>query len=265
MLERPGSRWLLAGAGSLAVSWRERRPCLVTPKEGWWIHRYRSGAFAHPGFHGLTPDQMEAETLDTFCWQYPPGSGDVVVDAGAGIGEEALTFSRLVGRTGRVVALEAHPDTYARLRLTVELNGLANVETAQLAVADGPGELRIEAGTDDGHIRNALTDSADSFGVPADALDGIYEHYGLDRVDLLKINIEGAERLAIAGMTEALQKTRFIAISCHDFLLEYGAPADMATFALVKRFVEEQGFDVATRPEDPRPWIRYYVYGRKRP
>jgi FkbM family methyltransferase len=264
MLDRPLLRWPLALAGSVLVSRRNRELCLVTPiGDGLFAHRYRNGAVVYPTFRGSTPRTMERETVDTFCWQYRPVTHDVVLDVGAGIGEEAMTFSRMVGPTGRVVCIEAHPSTYGRLVFACELNGLANVTTVWAAVTDRPGKAYIEDIQSDTHVGAAMTRRGGT-PVPAETLDALTRRLGLNEIALLKMNIEGAERLALRGGQETLRRTRFLAISCHDFLVDYGAdPSRVATLDDVRALVEANGFDIATRPSDKRSWVRFYVYGRR--
>ena len=69
---------------------------------------------------------------------YCAEEGDVIVEVGAGRGEDTLAFSRAVGKTGRVIAIEAHPGTYAILRRFCRLNGLSNVTPLHLAAMDKP-------------------------------------------------------------------------------------------------------------------------------
>src|SRR5205823_1391670 len=72
-------------------------------------------------------DQYVADTTDYWLQHYRPQEGDVVVDVGAGRGEDTLTFSRGVGKTGRVIAIEAHPLSFLVLKNFCKLNGLSNV------------------------------------------------------------------------------------------------------------------------------------------
>jgi hypothetical protein len=73
------------------------------------------------------------------------------------------------------------------------------------------------------------------------------------------MNIEGAERLAIHGMNHAVSRVDRMAISCHDFLgTEWGA-----TRAIVYRWLIDQGFQVLSRPDDPRRWCQDYLYASR--
>ena len=160
--------------------------------------------------------------------------------------------------------MEAHPQTYEQLIACCELNGLTNVHCEQAALADAPGEVRIAERTGASHVGAAITTDRGVV-VTAETVDGLVARLGIERVDLLKMNIEGAERLAIAAMDDTLERTRHIAISCHDFLVPlFGAdPDEVTTFAVVRDFLTARGFEVSSRPDDPRPWIPYYVYARR--
>jgi FkbM family methyltransferase len=192
-------------------------------------------------------------------YEYIPQAGDVVFDIGAGVGAEMLLFSRLVGPSGRVVSVEAHPRTYRRLVDLCKANGLPNVTPLQVAVSDADGAVAIS--DLDHHLRNTVLE-ADGAGieVPARRIETLAGELGIDRIDLLKMNIEGAERQAIQGMGGVLATTRHVCISCHDFLADDGGPEELRTKSFVHDFLVERGFRVITRDEAPESWTRDYVY-----
>jgi len=262
IIDRPGGRWLLSLRGSVLVTWRNRRLCRARYDGERWVHRHRDGVLVNETLTGLTPAVLERLTEDICFHAYQPGAGDVVVDVGAGIGTEVAAFARRVGPRGRVFAVEAHPRTFACLERTIRLNGLHRVTPLPFAVADRPGELRIS--DLDQHLANTVLDepaAGSGTVVRAVTIDQLAREHGLDRIDYLKMNIEGAERLAIRGMTRTIRRTRHVCISCHDFKAERTGIEAMRTRAVVRAFLEEHGFAVVSRPADPRPYVRDYLYG----
>ena len=255
-LDRPGLRSLLVLPGSLWVSLKYRRPCLVYWRDGAWIHRYRGAKIPHAGLARAAPPHVfTAEARELFLHEYTPQAGDVVFDVGAGIGAEALLFSRLVGPSGRVVSIEAHPATYDRLVRLCTVNRLENVTPLQVAVNDAEGDVVLSNSTH--HLQNRLLDPDEAgVGVPARRIDAIAAELGVGQIDLLKMNIEGAEPRALAGVGALLASTRHVCISCHDFL---GVPTKEAVLS----FLTKHGFDVHTRDDAPEPWTRDYVYGAR--
>ena len=242
--------------GSLWVSATYRTPCVVRWRDGAWIHHYRGASIPHATLGRAAPPAVFThEARDLFLYGYTPRPGDIVFDLGAGIGAEALVFSRLVGSTGHVVSVEAHPRTYRRLVDLCRANGLDNVTPLQLAVSDTDGEVAIA--DLDVHVQNRVVD-AGGIRVPARRIDTIASELGLDHVDLLKMNIEGAERDAVHGLGALVEQTRNVVISCHDFLSD-----DLRTKDDVRAFLVEHGFEVTTRADAAEPWTRDYLYGRK--
>lgn len=269
-LDRPGSRWLAAVGASVAETWARRRPTIVRPLPGGvFLHRHVDGAIVLPSvLSRRTPRQLELATHDIFCFGYTPQQGDTVLDIGAGCGEETLTFSRLVGPLGRVISVEAHPDTYRQLVLTCKYNDLDNVTPLQLAVTDVETTVTIDDGTPEAGSITATISGTGKKEVSGVTIDKIIATYDCPCVDLLKMNIEGAEQLAIRGMVLSLAKVRHVVISCHDFVLQPGFaggdPAWFATYDTVTAFLRDAGFTLAERRStDPRPEVQFYVYGSR--
>jgi len=155
-----------------------------------------------------------------------------------------------------VVAVEAHPRTAAVLRQACELNHLTNVVVRAVAVGDQVGTVLLSDEDEPG--MNTLFEGG-SLEVPMTTLDALVHQLGIKRVALVKMNIEGAERLAIRGAIITASCTDRMVISCHDFL----GTAWGATKADVRAWLEGEGFIVLTRPDDPRPWCRDYLYASR--
>lgn len=131
--------------------------------------------------------------------------GDVVVDIGASIGVVAL----LAARIGcRVLAIEPERANYDRLCANVLLNDL-QIEALQLVITDHPGmaTLYVFPPHRRGHHTLAPSDAAIATqAVRCTTIDELLEDQGIDRVDLLKIDVEGAEPEAFAGAAGALAR-----------------------------------------------------------
>ncbi len=255
-LDRPGRRALLVVPASAWVTWRYREPCIVYWRDGVWIHHYRNARIPHSSLgRAAPPAVLTAEGRDLFLHDYTPQRGDVVFDVGAGIGAETLLFSELVGSDGHVVSIEPHPGTFERLFGLCTANRLDNVTPLQVAATDTEADVVLSDGAH--HLQNKLLDSDEAgIVVPARRLDAIAAELGIGHIDLLKMNIEGSEERALAGMGTLLTRTRHVCISCHDFL---GVPTKAAVLSLLTK----DGFDVHTRDDAPEPWTRDYVYGAR--
>ena len=239
---------------SLVCTVADRRLCWIRPRGSAWSYRYGGQVLLSNQL--LQPSRTFDLDLEIFLWAYTPSPGDVILDIGAGTGTEAVPLARLIGPQGKVIAVEAHPETAEILAQAGPANGLGNIEAVAAAVTDAPGTLRItdhlEAGT------NTLFGDG-TIDVTATTIDELVVAHGLDHVDFLKMNIEGAERLAVLGMETAAPIIDRLAISCHDFLgTEWGR-----TRSEVEGWLLDHGFEITRRADDPRPWARDYLYATR--
>jgi FkbM family methyltransferase len=261
-LDRPGRRWLQSLVRTAQLTTENRRLCIVRRRRGWLSCRYADGRITLDGMGD--PALIDRETEHIFHFAFAPSAGDVVVDAGAGVGTEVLLFSRLVGPRGKVVAIEAHPESFRRLQAIVALNRLSNVVAVHAAVADAAGTIEI---SDYAEPVLNTTVGVTGRGIPvrAETLDRLLAELHVDRATFLKMNIEGGEVDALRGFREGLLRAESVAIGCHDFLAEDGRGSEaMRTKASVRQLVEAAGFGIATRDEHELPWVRDYVYGVRR-
>ena len=142
--------------------------------------------------------------------------GMTFVDVGANWGYFSLVASPLVGPTGRVVSVEADPRACQALRANIARNGFDFATVLELAASDRPGTLRLqeyaEGSNDSGNygLTSTTTTQPDGrrFDVPARPLDDALEDAGIDRIDVLKMDIEGAEAPALRGLDRRLRTGR---------------------------------------------------------
>jgi FkbM family methyltransferase len=127
-------------------------------------------------------------------------SGGRVMDVGAHIG----TFSLLAAAAGyEVLAVEASASNAALLRESVAANGWSNLHIAEVAISDEPGILRFSAFGPYGHVFTE-ENNMPSIEIEAATVDGVLERFHWDRVDFIKMDIEGSEVKALRGMRKAL-------------------------------------------------------------
>lgn len=129
------------------------------------------------------------------------GPGTVLLDLGAHLGVVALVAARL-GAT--VVAVEAAPGNAACLRASRDANRLDNLTVVEAAVSDRPGVVRFR---EDGAYGQVTIDAGPNVvEVRAAPVTDLLREQGLDRVDVIKMDVEGHELPVIDGMRELLAR-----------------------------------------------------------
>jgi FkbM family methyltransferase len=127
--------------------------------------------------------------------------GGVFVDVGANVGTYALALAHNVGAAGRVIAIEPHPVTHARLAFNHAASRFTQVKLVQAAAGAADGELLIE--TDGDNLGASHIVASDSSGkaikVPSLRLQRILDEAGVTHVDALKIDVEGFEDRVLTG------------------------------------------------------------------
>jgi FkbM family methyltransferase len=256
--DRLGLRSLVARGASLAY----RDKSFEVDAQGRWINRQPEATFVSPSLHTATYSEVVNAVLGYWAWDYTPVPGDTVIDVGAGIGEDTVVFSRIVGPEGLVVAIEAHPETFECLRRTIEGSRLTNVTAINCAIADRDGEMPISTGPN--HVMNTVLGGEGTVKVPARTLDSLADELGIGEVALLKMNIEGAEKLAVQGFDRLARRVRHAAISCHDFVATHFGGADYYyTKDQVRAALEARGFAIRERPDAAVSWVRDYLYASR--
>jgi FkbM family methyltransferase len=156
--------------------------------------------------------------------------GMVVMDVGANWGYFSLIAAHLVGASGRVLALEPHPRLSSMLAENVATNRLRQVHALAVAAGGGSGTRAFvgfdERGGNWGVSRAARDREGADFVCATRAVDDLIDEYGIGIVDLVKIDIEGAEADAIAGMARGLgqHRYRYVILECH--------PAELAALGI---------------------------------
>lgn len=201
---------------------------------GWWLatHRLFSSQTRHglrrrirrrhQGPYDVTVDGLRFRTYpaENYCDRVLFGAGALpetaerrllephvrtgmnFVDVGANIGTYSLWAARLAGPTARILALEPHPRTFAKLRFNIEANRAENIVALNLGAGEESSVLPLyfDGGGNVGQS-SMLAAGAGNAARPQDArvepLAEILPAEGFTKVDLLKIDIEGYEDRAL--------------------------------------------------------------------
>jgi FkbM family methyltransferase len=197
----------------------------------------------------LTYDYYKNWVDSLSCHFYKPRIGDTIIDIGAGIGEEVIVFSEFVGQQGCVYSIEANPQVFHVLDEIINLNQLKNVRPYNFAVYSKNEVVQLEndhktflSGTID---KTQVEPQKNFFNVKGCRLDTFITENGIEKIDLLKVNIEGAERFVIDTLERDVNKIRNVAISCHDFRYRNeGGNEFYKTKEIVIDFLEKHDFEL---------------------
>lgn len=156
--------------------------------------------------HGMAMDTYEKETTRLFEDFIKPGMS--IIDVGAHVGYYSLLAARHAGPEGRVYAFEAEPSNFDLLTRNIELNEYQNVVASNCAISNRVGSSTLFlTGLDTGRhsiYKHDLPQSG-TVEVNTTTLDAFMEPMGWPRIDLLKVDVEGAEIDVLEGMDQLLR------------------------------------------------------------
>jgi FkbM family methyltransferase len=164
------------------------------------------------GWHVAVFGSYEPELRQIVSGLLPPGG--IAIDVGANVGWHTLLMSRLAGRQGRVLAIEPNPSVSAELRRNLQINRTQNVEVMVCAVGGAEGVLSLlapaanEPGAASGHVVAAGETGPGVISAPARTLDAIVAEANVDRLDFIKLDIEGYEWPALRGGEKTIARFR---------------------------------------------------------
>lgn len=172
-----------------------------------------------------------------------------ILDCGGNVGLASLLFKRRYP-AARITAYEADPTLFDVLKDNLARNGAADVETVQAALWTSNGQVTFRAeGSDSGMIGmlpGAV--SGKSLDVPSLRLRDVIADDANGRIDLLKLDIEGAEDVVLADCEPVLDRIGAIVMDLHEF-----DPADRQTPRVLERLTRA-GFTYAVDEFVPQPW-----------
>jgi FkbM family methyltransferase len=170
--------------------------------------------------------------------------GDIVFDVGANIGLWAMGAAHRVASQGMVHAFEPAPANYRRLCHHARFNALAQIRCRQLAVSNCSGKATFyESGTDNSGLGSLAQrgESESAIEVETVTLDGYCQSEKIQRVDFIKVDVEGGESLVFRGATGLLSRPDAPILmfeASEDLAVRFGSST-----ASLKLFLAECGYE----------------------
>lgn len=178
--------------------------------------------------------------------------GMIIFDVGANIGEITLLFSKYVGETGKVFSFEASSTVFKKLESIIHFSGRKNIYLYNLAVSDKIGLINFYEYPDEFSGWNSMAKRPlEDYGIEIKpikyeeiqsiTIDKFCEDNSIDYIDLLKIDVEGAEYQVLLGAEEMLRQKR---IKC--LVFEFGATTfDMGnTPEQIENYLKKLGYSI---------------------
>lgn len=154
------------------------------------------------------------EKEESLFWlDFAKGDKKVIFDIGANVGYFTLLAAHATGNNSRVFAFEPVTRTFNRLKENLKLNEIkATVITEKLAVGKSDSTLTIHVGNQYNWGMSSVNQheesSSEAETINCISLDSYTGKKGISRIDLIKIDVEGAEFDAISGMLNSIEKHR---------------------------------------------------------
>jgi FkbM family methyltransferase len=180
--------------------------------------------------------------------------GMTVLDVGANIGYYTWMSANVVGRSGRVIAVEPGPYAFERLQTVVRENRLPHIECRHTALSDHSGRATLYVPQrSEGNYNPSLSPylpDMDTVEVTIERLDDLLDRLNVQQVDFMKVDVEGHELCVFGGAERAIRARRIRSILC-EFNEGYQAGAGWSCVQL-ERWFGDNGFALAE--QFPSKW-----------
>jgi FkbM family methyltransferase len=122
------------------------------------------------------------------------------IDIGANVGAYSLFVAALAGNTAQILAVEPQPDIFDRLVANMRLNPFGTIKAVQCAIADKPGEFTLfldPRNRGESSMKAVRSPNGLAMKVPASTLIQIVAGEKFERIDAVKLDVEGCEDLIL--------------------------------------------------------------------
>jgi FkbM family methyltransferase len=181
------------------------------------------------------------EPLATSLMQRVLKPGMNVVDIGSNIGYYALLEARLVGATGKVIAIEPVSENSEQLSRNVKANGYHNISIHKVAIGDRNGIAPLYVSKKSNwHSLYPVPSSTRETNVRVTTLDSLLAPLGLPTVDMVRMDLEGYEVVVFRGMVQTLENySPRVLLELHPHLIGREATVDFLRYLKARDYTPE--------------------------
>ena len=179
---------------------------------------------------------------------------DVVFDVGTNIGETLLNFAKLTGEKGYAFGFEPDEENYKKLQKNISLNNFSNIHVFKNAVSDKKETVKLYCVDPHNRGMNRILENEGNVDyvysiVESTTLDEIVEKNNIEKLDLIKIDIEGYEMHALRGAIRVLKRFRpilFVEIGYTRLIKNKTSPNELV------KLLEDLGYSISQAETDEK-------------
>jgi len=166
-----------------------------------------------------------------------------IIDIGANIGMYTVLAAEKVGKDGRVIAIEPEPENYKYLLKNIKLNDFQNVIPKNIALTNHEGFEKLYLYSSTAHSLISHEEKSSYIEVPVKTIDKLLEELDIKKIDIIKIDTEGAEISILKGAEKTLRANPNMKL----FIASYHYPSEIQE---VCQFLNERGFKTKVSKEN---------------
>ncbi|MGY5142912.1 MAG: FkbM family methyltransferase [Candidatus Nitrosopumilus sp. bin_32a] len=179
------------------------------------------------------------EPLSTKLFEEFLKPGMVCMDVGSNIGYYVCLESKIIGKEGKIIAIEPSPLNFKYLQKNVELQEKSNIELYNFACGDKDGEINFSVSNRSNWSRVVSDDLVDAppdaiietVTIPIKKIDSFIDEKLIDKLDFVRMDVEGYEKNILQGMKQSLQKFKpLIQLEMHLFIMGEDATGSLFDF-----------------------------------
>ena len=173
-----------------------KKPLIVKNQDGvFWCRPYETDAI-------IIADEHENFLKE----KYRPKAGDTIIDLGAHIGKYAIRSGKLVGKKGKVLAIEVEPNSYDLMCKNIKLNHFEDrIIPLNIAISNKNGKIPFFVSKGRSNVSSMYTKWDKQIEVDAITIDELIRTEKLDKINWIQMDMEGAEYEAIEGASNTIK------------------------------------------------------------